>query len=392
MDCEGMVTGQIITHLDREMGTTSWPGLQALYIPAIDRGWLQKLSTFENLRVLKVGYIPFGLPDFAQDVVEAISRCRSLQVIDIQPSDIDDPEHFLTIARGCPLLQRFCVSTGIPGMKMRVDQFSRLLLALPRVELLSLDVPLTIGAWTLRDINDHCPRLIVLYLHHTRLHISMEALVELPPLTNIRELYLTSIWFEKPRRYSQLKNLLNVAIEWKRVFPHLRRAPCYSDHLGPDICFDDDPVEGSMDGDDDTHSLEDEAEKASKLEVDAIDLDDLELYGDDNNLSDSLSEPDEYYPEDSDVDSDDDDSVLAAQRATKEDVGSVWFHMRRRLWKLLGYSEESTTGVVNSVHYLWQAEFEIKTFGWPVIGVKEFHDPRSYPNKEAVEVLDAVRH
>ena len=81
-----------------------------------------------------------------------ISRCQTLRVIDIETGRLDDAEALLTIARGCPLFQGFRVHISDDCEELTGDQFSKLLQALPHVELLSLDLMLKMIGPHLQDI------------------------------------------------------------------------------------------------------------------------------------------------------------------------------------------------------------------------------------------------
>ena len=185
--CGETGSGEICADLETEVGTTCWPGLRALYLRAVDQYWLQKLPMFEKLQVVELRDIRSPQPDFLKDVAQSISRCRYLQVLDLEfLQEVDDPEIYLTMANGCPLLRRFHVNQRNSGAEMTGDQFSRLLRALPRVELLSLPVRLRITASKLRDLANCCSRLKILELRHTRLCTNLEFLVETPTLSGLK--------------------------------------------------------------------------------------------------------------------------------------------------------------------------------------------------------------
>lgn len=346
ISCGETGTGEICADLEKEIGTTCWPRLRALYIKAVDQYWLQKLPMFEKLRVLELRDIVSLLPDFVKDVAYSISRCRYLQVVDLEFRNVDDSEIFPTMASGCPLLQRFCVSILNPGPEMTGDQFSRLLQALPQVELLSLSVRFRMTASKLRDLVNCCSRLKVLEMDQTRLHLSLESLVEAPSLSGLRELRLRSVWFENPSRYAQLRSLQSIATEWSRVFPQMRRSPCSADVFGPEIHIEEHPSSRESDGDDDNWSTDNDSEMS---------LDDPGLDGPGLDF-------DEY--------------------------DSDWFHVRRRLWKLLGYEMDDCPEVITGIKHMWQTNFEIGTFDWPIIPMQAFLDPQTYPRVEVAEVLD----
>ena len=71
-----------------------------------------------------------------------------------------------------------------------------------------------------------------------------------------------------------------------------------------------------------------------------------------------------------------------------DEYDSDCFHMRRRLWKLLGYKMDDGPEVIAGTHHMWQTNFEIETFDWPIIPMQVFLDPRTHPMAEVAEVLD----
>lgn len=103
----------------------------------------------------------------------------------------------------------------------------------------------------LRDLASCCSRLKVLEMDQTRLYLSLESLVEAPSLSGLRELRLGSVWFENPSRYTQLRSLQSIAIEWSRVFPQMRRSPCSADVYGPEIQVEEHTSSRESDGNDD---------------------------------------------------------------------------------------------------------------------------------------------
>ena len=338
-------TGGICADLEKEVGTPCWPRLRALYLEAMDQYWLQKLPLFEKLQIVELKDRRSPQPGSANDVAHSISRCRYLVVVDLEFSEVDDSEIFLTMANGCPLLQRFKIKIPNSYSDITADQFSRLLQALPQVELLSLPVRFRMTASKLRDLANCCSRLKVLELNQTRLCLCLESLVEAPSLLGLRELSLGSVWVENPNRYTQLRSLQSIATEWTRVFPQMRRSPCHLDIYGPEIHLEEYTSDRESDGNDDDWITDDGSEMS--LDDPGLDLD-----------------FDEY-----DTD---------------------WFHMRRRLWKLLGYYDkpDDRPNVIAGTTHMWQTNFEIETFDWPIIPIRAFLNPRKYPGVEAAEVLD----
>lgn len=341
MSCAETGSGEICADLEKEIGTTCWRRLQALYLQEADQYWLQKLPMFEKLQVFELRDTKFLRPDFVKDLAHSISRCRYLQVVDLEFREVDDSEIFSTMASGCPLLQRFCVRILDRGPVMTGDQFSRLLQALPQVELLSLPVRFRMNASKLRDLVNCCSRLKVLEMLHTRLYLSLESLVEAPSLSGLRALRLLSVRFENPRRYAQLRSLQSIATEWSRVFPQMRRTPCPADVYGPEVHLEEYSSNRGLDRDDDDWSTDSDSEMS--LNGPGLDFD---------------------------------------------DYGSDCFNMRRRLWKLLGYKMDDCHEIITGTKYMWQTNFEIGTFDWPITPMKAFMEPKTHSRVEVAEVLD----
>ena len=341
MSCGETGIGGVCADLEKEIGTTCWPRLRALYLQVADQYWLQKLPMFEKLQILELRDIKSLQPDFLEELAHSISRCRYLQVVDLEFGKVDDSQIFSTMASGCPLLQRFCVSATDSGPEMTGDQFSRLLQALPQVEVLSLPVRFRMGASKLRDLVNCCWRLKVLEMLHTRLYLSLESLVEAPSLSRLRELSLHSVWFEKPGRYAQLRSLQSLATEWSRVFPQMRQAPCPADVYGPEVQIEENPSIRESERDDDDWSTDDDTEM-------------------------SMDEPGLDF----------------------DDYNSDWFHMRRRLWKLLGYKMDDCYEAITGIKHMWQTDFEIEKLDWPITPTKAFLDPKTHSRVEVAEVLN----
>ena len=239
------------------------------------------------------------------------------------------------MANGCPLLRRFEMKSEFhkPGPGLTGDQFSRLLRALPRVELLSLSVRFSMTASKLRALANCCSRLRVLELRHTRLFLSSESLVATPSLSGLRELRLESVWFKTPSRSTQLRSLESIATEWSRVFPRLRRPPEPTNAWEPE----------ESDGDDgDSHT-----DNVSEVSLDDPSLD---------------PDSDEYE--------------------------SDCFQLSRRFWQKLGYDDDGWREVIAGTKHMWQTNFEIDTFDWPITPMSAFLDPQTYSSVEAAEVLD----
>ena len=322
-------SNEISAELEKGERKVSWPRLKALYLEGVDRHWLEKLPKFRELRILRLRNLESRLPDFVKNAAENIAKCQLLRVIDVEFREVNDAEIILDMARGCPLLQRFRVDTGDPtGTELTGNQFSRLLQALPHLELLSLKIEFQMGASKLGDLANYCPRLTVLDLFRTRMCLSLESLAVAPPLQRLELMYVREVKFNNPRCFMRLNRLRSIAREWGRVFPRIRELPCGADVYGP-----------------------------------AVDLEDC-----------SWSEE----PEDDGISGgpDDHDMTLNSPGLESGDYGSDSFNLRRRLWRLLGYGTD--TEVFNKVYHMWQTNLEIKTLGWPVLPIAAFLDPDSH--------------
>ena len=56
--------------------------------------------------------------------------------------------------------------------------------------------------------------------------------------------------------------------------------------------------------------------------------------------------------------------------------GSAWWDLRRRMWKLLDYEDDS--GGFDKFYHMWQTGLEIQTVGWPVLPVSVYLDPANH--------------
>ena len=215
------------------------------------------------------------------------------------------------MASGCPLLRRFQVEIDYnQNPKMTGDQFSRLVKALPNVEVLSLPVVFDMTTSELGDLADSCPRLTILDLVYARLHLSLNSLIEALPLSQLEEWGLDWVEFDDPSSYERLSSLQQLAETWNRVFPRIWQPPCYMDRTDPE----------------------------KLIEEDILDEDEYECVRDQ-------------------------------------------FEMRRRLWKLLGYAGLDSD-VISNLLAMWETDFEIKTFGWPVIPMESFSDSKRHSSPE----------
>ncbi|KAF7183290.1 hypothetical protein CNMCM7691_003203 [Aspergillus felis] len=301
-----------------------WPRLKALYLAKRPQEWLGLLSTFDELQILCLQDLGTGLPTMDQNVLENIAKCRSLRFIDLDFRDLDNVEALFDIARGCPLLQKFRVkAVHLSGEHcLGEDQFFELLSALPRLEFLALDAKFEMDDAKLQDLARHCPRLVVLDLPYTRLHLSLTTMINLDPLWQLETMTFAQIYFKYPPR-SKSDAIQSIAPEWRRIFPRLRYVRCHSD---PPYRMEDD------------WSEESEADNGS-MSAD-----------DDSSLSDFVADSDGNHSEQ--------------------------YALRRKLWKVLGYGKD--LDIHHKILYMWQTNLEIKTIGWPVVPLAAFFHPDAH--------------
>ncbi|MDI1492482.1 MAG: hypothetical protein OHK93_003696 [Ramalina farinacea] len=288
------------------------------------------------------------------------------------------------MANGCPLLRRFDMKVQIcdSGPELTGDQFSRLLRALPQVELLSLSVRFRMTASKLRDLANCCSRLEILKMDQTRLFLSLESLMETPSLSGLRELRLRSVWIKNPGRYTQLRRLQSIATAWSRVFPRIQRSPCPSDLYVLELHVEEDSSSGESNSDDGNLSSENDSEVS--LDDPEISLDFAQYVSEHTLRRESDDDVGDWSTDNvSDVSLDDPGLDLDF-----DEFDSDWYRLRRRLWKLLGYEMEVMTEILTGINHMWQSNFEIETFDWPITPMSAFLDPQTHSTAEATEVLN----
>jgi hypothetical protein len=59
-----------------------------------------------------------------------------------------------------------------------------------------------------------------------------------------------------------------------------------------------------------------------------------------------------------------------------DDYDSVWFILRTKLWRGLGYPKDQL--IHDEIQNMWQTDLEVKTVGWPVMPLEAFADPDLY--------------
>lgn len=364
INCNQIDMDDVHKNLEEQMGTVCWPRLQALYLQNVKRYWPQKLSSFKELQILELSNLK-GEFDQITDLAACISRCRRLNVIHLCFEELYNPDIFLTIARGCPLLRRFCVSTGTTSTKLSYPDFSLLVQALPNVELLGLCVICNITASTLQDLATCCPRLEVLEMGFSRMHLSQASLAKVPPLSKLRVLRLFTLWFKNPYHYDQWRCLKSLATEWSRVFPQLRRPTCDIDLYEPSIL--ERVVTPEPDAKDEDWTTNNDGETTSHEDGDMNWIgSDLNGIGDGDDMITTYSDSDlEHMGWD--------------VNNLGDDQSSYWRTLRISLWKLLRYNMDDELGsILLPEYHMWQTNFEIDILGWPVIPSEVYLKPENY--------------
>ncbi|KAH1552758.1 hypothetical protein KXV36_009377 [Aspergillus fumigatus] len=170
----------------------TWPRLEALYLQEQPQEWLELLPTLDELQILQLPTISPRPPTFKQTKLTV----KSLRFGE--------------------------------GYYLGEDQFVHLLRAMPHLEFLDLDVKFQMDGETLRELVLHCPRLVVLDLRYTQLHLSIGTMIGLHPFRQLETMRFACIYFKDlPRLQSDAG--LTIATLWRRIFPRLRHVACFSD-------------------------------------------------------------------------------------------------------------------------------------------------------------------
>ena len=320
--------GGFCADLEVQSRMPCWPELGALFLSETDDYWLQRFPLLEKLQILVLQISRISEMKTVETMADSISRCHSLCSLDLRIHDIEDPELLPTIAKGCPLLRRFFVYLPRPSADLTGDQFSRSVRALSHLELLSFNVPFHMTASALRDLADSCPRLTLLALKRTGFYISMKSLLAIPPLSSLRVMELSSVRFDEHHRSTRAGGLEGVVREWKRIFPQIQHLPCPND--AAELISD---LEGNP--------------AVSKADSNGGNSSTKNRY---KTTSDSMS----------------------------DDQGSDSSHLRKQLWKLLGYLPKDTSDLAFRFNHKWQTDLEIELFGWPVVVMSAYDCPERY--------------
>jgi hypothetical protein len=318
--CCGLIFGS--ETLRREGLGDIWPRVKALYLREGDQHWLEQLPKLRELQILSLRKLASGSPSIYHSAIENVAKCRNLRAFNLVLDELDDVEMLLNIAHGCPLLQKF--SVGPLGLRVERGAanslLSSLLRALPRLEFLALGLEFQMDGAILQDLARHCPLLTVLELPRTQLLLSLSLMTKTCTLWHLESMQLASIYFRNPRRMMQWDKFSSIAREWHRIFPKIRGMPCTADVYSR-YMSDDYSSEGSGD----------EVSVSSDEELPELDFDDYD---------------------------------------------SVWFILRTKLWRGLGYPKDQL--IHDKIQNMWQTNLEIKSIGWPVMPLEAFADPDLY--------------
>lgn len=117
------------------------------------------------------------------------------------------------------------------------------------------------------------------------------------------------------------------------------------------------------------------------------------MYGPEIHIEEHLSSTesdgdDDDWSTDNDSEMSLDDPGLKSPEIGFDDYDSDWFHLRRRLWKLLGYKMDDCQAIFTGIQHMWQSNFEIGTFDWPINPMQAYVDPHTHPRVEVAEMLD----
>lgn len=302
--------------LDSPTGESPWSHLEALYLDEIGTSFLTKLTQFPKLRVLRITRLASTDRDAVNVAAENIAKCASLQVLDITYfQTYSAAEPVLSIAKGCKNLQNLRIWGTQSRCKTMTDsQFLSLVQALPLLEMLTLSVPLAMSASTC--LSDIAKHCPRLKgLDLDRTRLS----VSFGCLEDVRP--LRDLEF---MRFQDIvfENALQIILEDR--LQSLVRAwgvafPRLRYMLHP-------------------------------------------------NGFEKLWDVDQSYES---------ARRRGAQRSPPgESTGIYTFALKVKLWKSLGYDRLNFR--LDDPHYLWQTDFEIREFGWPVVPLDAFRSPACF--------------
>ncbi|KAL4918398.1 hypothetical protein BDW62DRAFT_200778 [Aspergillus aurantiobrunneus] len=206
-------------------GEIPWPKLRMLYfgpqsMPEIG-AWLPKFSKLQMLSLPLIGPLLTAI----RQVPDIKGRLRLLNVVLFE---VDDSEALHEIPPGCHRLQK--LTLGYPGRGesgLRKEDVIERLAYFPRLESLVVTWAFTLDAGSLRHIASQCPQLTVLAMRLAEIHLSLSlpSLKMIPSFERLEALACGELPFENPSLFTRQDRFLELAAEWRRVFPKLRAIP-----------------------------------------------------------------------------------------------------------------------------------------------------------------------
>lgn len=240
--CDDATLGALCADLEAQTRMPCWPELGALYLLETDEYWVRKFPLSRKLQILELQNMDEPAVGFDKWIADSISICHYLCSLDLRFDEDDGGALLPPIANGCPLLRKFFVSFEQPQADLTEAQFSESVRALSHLELLSIDISFLMTASALQDLSESCPRLKLLAMKRTRLHICMKPLLAVPPLSSLQVMVLGLIYFGECHRFTGAgSSLKDVVTEWKRIFPQIRHLPCPHDAADLRSDLEDDP-------------------------------------------------------------------------------------------------------------------------------------------------------
>ena len=299
------------TNLDDE---PTWPLLKALYLRTCNPLCLKQLLKFQYIQVIAIGQVESNARRITYEAAGYIGMCRKLRAVDLEKYEISGAE-LMSIVRGCAKLTYLRLGCILDAERSNFveNTFLPMIRGLSFLEVLEIRSKFRIDGAAIEEISRYCPSLTFLELPLARVDISWTTLCRTFPLSYLRGLKLSAIWFERPKHLLQTEMLKRLATEWRRVFPKLAVIPCHGD----------------------IYWRENDS-------------------GNDEKMSD-------------------DATVYQKPLLDFDDYGSSWFILRVKLWKILNYPTDTFS--LDKMKNMWKRQFEVEMIGWPVVPFAAFLDP-----------------
>ncbi|KAJ6781902.1 hypothetical protein PWT90_09850 [Aphanocladium album] len=301
-----------------------WPKLKALYLRTCNLLYLKQLLKFKDIQVLSIQEAKQGACRVTAEVAGYIATCGRLRAIDLQQYEFASAD-LVIIARSCPQLKYLRIGKILDaeGSTFTKNGFLSMIRSLPFLEYLGILSRFRIDGVVFKEISSCCPRLAFLELPKACADLSLMTLYDESPLSCLRGLELSTIWFERPKHLSQPDMLQSLAEKWRTVFPALMVTPCAKD---------------------------------------------------------------EYWRYPDGEETSDVDMVYQKPRIDFNDEGTSWLFLRLKLWRILGY--EDTIFCLRKMKNIWKRQFEVETFGWPVVPFEAFLAPYMHATASRNDDMD----